>query len=813
MTAGCGGSSQSGEDHMQNLSGIVLDGYLHGATVCFDSNDNLSCDEGETNTLTNAAGEYGLHVPPDSVGQVVVEVTPDVVDSDTGQTVGSAYTLTAPPGMHGVISPLTTIAYFQGLQFSLSPEDAVAAMQYKTGHNGDLMADYIAANDTAAHDMARIATIVLSRKLAALKALAPPLTTRQALQLAVNEMDMSAIAVATADPSYRTDGNLDADKLAASALATLMANAESIGLNTATEARYGNAFPVKSYDLLGSSAYGSAPHAYVGKPVASQNGVLSASSMWVSHSAHGREAMAVGHLDKQALSWMSGTWVLPVLPRTDVTPFPRILDHYDAYEEDGYHSLGTWLNNNLSSTSGPDDSTYIGPVTNNDPPALIRFSGVDISGEKISAWLPEGMVSATGMAYVDKEATLPSGSLLVAGDINYEKDSYALFDPVAQADSYRAITDVLGKRGGASGSFQMWLSGAMREMVFGPGLTSGTVEFVGIGMGSWVLETVYNEQILVLNPPPQLLIGQDLYKKPILAADYAYSHGHNVVHAGWKTEKHRTRLTGLLNKTAMDALAAAVKRTIPDHAGILRIHFAPGTMEDSGFGVWPLQGWQENTPSSWPADRLPFLTRDDTLWQVRDLAVANGANAVTFSVTGLKGIKSCGSDLVAQLPQNFAATRRADIWVEGCRVAEAPFMRITGAIEIRYYTGISVDAVEYPGWGFSTQYRDEYIEPDLGGWSDRLEFNLSYAFDPETNPRMFWAGKVIYLHENEMWNSLWLNISDKDGNSSCPNTYYASGILRHYFSNYRELEFMGLRHWQFDVDGCVMTTVREGQYQ
>ncbi|MGH8848934.1 MAG: hypothetical protein ACREXQ_17055, partial [Polaromonas sp.] len=55
----CGG----GSDGPANLSGVVADGYLNGATVCLDLNNNMACDAGEPSATTTAGGKYSMAVP------------------------------------------------------------------------------------------------------------------------------------------------------------------------------------------------------------------------------------------------------------------------------------------------------------------------------------------------------------------------------------------------------------------------------------------------------------------------------------------------------------------------------------------------------------------------------------------------------------------------------------------------------------------------------------------------------------------------------------------------------------------------------
>ena len=97
---GGGGSSSSGTS--TTIAGAVIDGYIEGATVCLDVNDNGVCDASEPSVVTGANGAYTLSYAGDTKGLHVISVIPATAkDADdnglTLQQAGkSAYTLMAP---------------------------------------------------------------------------------------------------------------------------------------------------------------------------------------------------------------------------------------------------------------------------------------------------------------------------------------------------------------------------------------------------------------------------------------------------------------------------------------------------------------------------------------------------------------------------------------------------------------------------------------------------------------------------------------------------------------------------------------------
>ena len=111
LLAGC-----NDEEPTVSVTGLVVDGPLQGATVCYDLNDNGSCDAGEPSATTDADGKYALDILESAAGLhgVVAQVPATAIDKDTNAAVGAAFTLrTVPSGAAGAqavfVSPVTTL--------------------------------------------------------------------------------------------------------------------------------------------------------------------------------------------------------------------------------------------------------------------------------------------------------------------------------------------------------------------------------------------------------------------------------------------------------------------------------------------------------------------------------------------------------------------------------------------------------------------------------------------------------------------------------------------------------------------------------
>lgn len=168
LLTACGGSSGdptsvSTPSSTAGISGVVADGYLSGATVCSDQNNNKMCDPSEPQATTNDQGEFTIAGTGLDQFPVTVQVTSDVVDMDyPSQTVGAYYVLTAPAGKHAFVSPLTSLVQYVYENNGLTLENAEAAIQGSLGFASttDLFRDYIAETGAEYRDAHKVAQVV-----------------------------------------------------------------------------------------------------------------------------------------------------------------------------------------------------------------------------------------------------------------------------------------------------------------------------------------------------------------------------------------------------------------------------------------------------------------------------------------------------------------------------------------------------------------------------------------------------------------------------------------------------------------------------
>lgn len=156
--AACGGGGSGGSQPASGespatpvattqLSGKAIDGYLAGATVCFD-NGQGACDTSLPTAVTDTVGNYTLKVTGDVSGrQLDVIVTPTTTDG--GKAFTSTFTLSAfVSGSTQNVTPLTTMVVSQ-VKAGKSQQDAAQAVQQLVGSGVDPNADYVANGDSA----------------------------------------------------------------------------------------------------------------------------------------------------------------------------------------------------------------------------------------------------------------------------------------------------------------------------------------------------------------------------------------------------------------------------------------------------------------------------------------------------------------------------------------------------------------------------------------------------------------------------------------------------------------------------------------
>jgi hypothetical protein len=94
LVVSCGGGGSGGSTNpVSNINGRVADGYINGAIVFWDCNDNLRIDTGEISTTTGVNGIYSIAPSPAATCKLRAEVPSTAIDEDSpGQAIGASMT-------------------------------------------------------------------------------------------------------------------------------------------------------------------------------------------------------------------------------------------------------------------------------------------------------------------------------------------------------------------------------------------------------------------------------------------------------------------------------------------------------------------------------------------------------------------------------------------------------------------------------------------------------------------------------------------------------------------------------------------------
>ena len=214
------------------IAGKAADGYLSGAVVCLDINENKECDPGEPQTTTGAGGSFTISATAAQAAKpIVVEVVAgETIDEDAPDTpITQGYSLSAPAG-YTFVSPLTTLVQNEIETNGSSAADAKAAIQALLGTVLDLEDDYVAGANvldtdaTAAlkdefdrlHKVAQVAATVIKVNVAGTAA-TTGVSTEAKLQLIAGKVTAALAdikdAVDNAGDSFDPDEIANSDEI------------------------------------------------------------------------------------------------------------------------------------------------------------------------------------------------------------------------------------------------------------------------------------------------------------------------------------------------------------------------------------------------------------------------------------------------------------------------------------------------------------------------------------------------------------------------------------------------------------------------
>ncbi|MCL1068626.1 peptidase [Shewanella olleyana] len=171
---GCGGGSGSSEQPsqseptqptMQTYTVTVIDGYLKGATVWLDLNDNGLLDANEPSTESKSNGIANLSISSDistsSYSVLAIAEAGKTFDESLNSTVNNDFVLASVKGGK-IITPLTTLVYVKERELNNSSVALAEVTSAIDTSNHDLFEDFIATeNDYLAEIAADLVRLLL----------------------------------------------------------------------------------------------------------------------------------------------------------------------------------------------------------------------------------------------------------------------------------------------------------------------------------------------------------------------------------------------------------------------------------------------------------------------------------------------------------------------------------------------------------------------------------------------------------------------------------------------------------------------------
>lgn len=245
---GCGGGSDSSSataTSSTSLAGNVADGYLVGAKVCLDENNNSKCDTTEPMAITAQHGAYtitGISASDITTYPLLVEVNQTTIDEDTNLAVPQNYVLQSPPG-NTFISPISSMVlkYMQDNKVGKSTAQTTIATQLGISDSSLITGNYLDSNSSEAQAVHKKAQVIAAAKMNVMQQIKNAIPSTMSPQAINTYIDNKVIALLPSIKNSITSNTVDVKTVIASINATIntttavadMANMQNtIDLNT-----------------------------------------------------------------------------------------------------------------------------------------------------------------------------------------------------------------------------------------------------------------------------------------------------------------------------------------------------------------------------------------------------------------------------------------------------------------------------------------------------------------------------------------------------------------------------------------------------
>jgi len=222
---GCGGGSGDNSptsnptiDKNLSFSGVAVDGYISGATVCLDTNANGKCDSGEPTTQTSTDGTFSfsnVDANKTSLLLVIVSGGTDMAtgDSFSGELKNIVDSNSIETDKPLSVSPLTDLSATLYLQDTIKDAQALTSAKQKVANSYGLTVDEVNADPMKSSKVFAKAMEIQQTK-ALIKATLPQSTTMT--DDAINRAVTNAVA-----RQISTSDNVDTTQILTTLEATL----------------------------------------------------------------------------------------------------------------------------------------------------------------------------------------------------------------------------------------------------------------------------------------------------------------------------------------------------------------------------------------------------------------------------------------------------------------------------------------------------------------------------------------------------------------------------------------------------------------
>jgi hypothetical protein len=213
LLAACGGGgSSSGTTPPTLIEGRVIDGYIRGATVCLDLNNNLVCDAGEPSAQSGAGGVYSFAYSGPIEGlKIIANVPAGAFDEDLG-TLAQGFDLLTPASQPQVVSPLTTLVSIEMINRRIPAAEAEQAVMVNFNFQAPSLLgyDFKAAADDSTLQVAQVvaASLAVAKEFFEQQADLKQLSLRDQLTSSVTEVKTNLLPALIAPSGQVVQGVL-----------------------------------------------------------------------------------------------------------------------------------------------------------------------------------------------------------------------------------------------------------------------------------------------------------------------------------------------------------------------------------------------------------------------------------------------------------------------------------------------------------------------------------------------------------------------------------------------------------------------------